>query len=536
MTLTITSTDASVSIRANQLENSRVIVAIDFLLNSDEHITAPFDKGISMAPKIEWRGADVIDTVIISTPEKQFDSDGKYTGFQFYKDKLTILYKLKETDHLKGITCIGSYVVCSEFCKPKQIYEVLHIDGNVTQDEIDKFDNSDSEFNLLKLLIFALFGGLILNFMPCVFPIISIKVFSIMKMSNAESSFIRKHALMNVFGNISTFATLGLILSLANIAIPGQMGWGFYMQSSAFVYCVFLLFLFCALYFFGIFNFSFNTPYPKVKYKGAYIGSFLSGVAGALTSTVCVGPFTAVAVGGALFSSNPFYTILILSVMGVGLSFPFILLSIYPNVSKYFPKPGKWLELTKFIMGFAMLLSCVWLIGILADQTNVTIALTISVISILISMLAFLKENIGIAHIKKLFFVLIMACACYGYKTITNTDKEQIVEWIPYNDNELKNAIDSGKPIFLDFTASWCLNCQFNKTVLESREIEDIFKQKGVILIRCDWTKRDREISDLMAKYDSAAVPLCVYYPGNGAPYKKLNTMITKQELLDLLG
>lgn len=523
--------------------NEKIFVAVDFKLDEGTHITAPLGKGKSIAPNISWNNAEVAN-VSWAKSKKLLESDGSESGYFGYEKNFSIIYELIVKDKSKPIDYDLFYVICGNACVPKHISNTLNLDGSLDIDEISNAfsPKAKSENGMIMMLLFGLLGGLILNFMPCVFPIVSIKIFSILKSSECSKKTIRWQFLVFSSGILTTFLGLCFILNLLKISTP-NIGWGFYMQEPTFVFALLLIFLICAMHFFEVFTFHLSMPKRfKFPIKNLYVSSYFSGIFSGIASSACVGPFAGIALAGALLYGTLFQSFLIFLSLGLGLSLPFLLVSLFPKLISKFPKPGKWLNIFKGLMGFAMLFSCIWTISILMDQ--IPLSKLTSLLTFLITFVAFfwiLNQSRESRIFKIISIIGIAGSTFLGFNTIFSNSPEkhslekQSIEWNEYSEKLFDESREKRIPIFLNFTASWCMNCQFNQGVFSDSEVINAFKKNGILAIKCDWTKRNDNITKLMAKYGSIAVPLNVYYPGDCSDFEILPTILTKKNLLNFI-
>jgi thiol:disulfide interchange protein DsbD len=512
-------------------------VSFDFEVGDGEHLTAPVGKGKSIAPNISWENAEVVD-VFWAKSEQLLDSDGQKSGYWGYSSNFSILYHLKAMNK-KPIKYHLSYVTCGDSCVPSQSDCTLELNGTLSNEEIRSVitleQSSALEFNFLIMIFCAIIGGLIMNCMPCIFPIISIKIFSILKSARAKKNEVRKQCIYFSAGTVSIFLLLGIIFASLRQVIT-NIGWGFYMQNPICVFILLIVFLLCSLHFFEILHFElFKINKIKVPVKNTYIASFFNGVLCGIVSSSCVGPFVGIAVAGAILYGNFIQSIVILASFGIGLSLPFLLLSIFPGFVNKIPKPGAWLILFKKLMGFAMLFSCIWPIWILMSQiSNLDVVCTIfSIISV--AMFCWILKQVKSLKIIPITGLLLSLLGGI-YNLIPNSSEHESIMWKDYSDEIFDNAKLEKLPIFLDFTASWCLNCQFNERLFNDHDIVEYFNKNKIIAIKCDWTNRNMKINTLMREHGAVAVPLYVYYPGNNKNYVILPSMLTKASLLKILN
>jgi thiol:disulfide interchange protein DsbD len=516
-------------------------VSLDFDLNKGEHISAPIGKGVGGAPKIVWQNAEKI-AEFWPKAGTILDFDGKPSSYIGYCKSFSIKYKLKIKEVKKPVKYEVSYVVCGDACIPKfESGTLQEANGKLSDKEItEAFGKSASESpwpGILLSILGGLLGGLILNCMPCVFPIITLKVFSIVKGAKHEKSEIRRHTLAYVSGIVVTFVVFGAIVMGIRKSFKG-IGWGFYMQDPTFVFCLLLLFLVSSLNFLGDF-FGNIMPSVRVKPKKNYVSDVFSGMLSVVASTACVGPFSGVAIASALLTDNLVHSLLLFLSLGIGLGLPFVLIAIFPNSARFIPKSGEWMLRFKEFMGFSMLLSCIWPFWVLMTQLPSASVIVIMVCCILISLFAWAwkhsKKTVLFKGIPLLGAVTSVAIGIYSTKNTPINAVSEIV-WLPYTDEIFDDLMIKREPVFLDFTATWCLTCKFNERLFSDSEVASAFLGKRIKALRCDWTNKNERITELLKSYGAVAIPLYVYYPGGGSEYIKLPTLLTKKELLKALN
>jgi thiol:disulfide interchange protein DsbD len=517
-----------------------VVVAADFEVQDGEHFSAMEGKGRGGAPRITWKNAEVLDIVWPQSVDIA-GPDGLPSGYKGYTSSFSVFYKLRILDKDSPVSYDMFYVVCSNSCIPQHKAGVLALNEMLTQEDLDGINwsnvekPSDAQSGFLLVLLFGLLGGVILNCMPCVFPVILIKIFTLMKVSDGMRRNIRIHGLASLLGMVSVFVILGTILSVLRPAISG-LGWGFHMQNPIVVYLMLLTFFACSLHFWGLLKFSISgLPRVKLEVNNKYVMSFLSGALGGLASSACVGPFSGVAIASALLNSSFAQSIAVFTAIGIGAGVPFLGLSIFPGIINKLPKPGKWLATFEEFMGFAMLLSCTWPIWILLSQISPAKVMLVISCCIVISLFAWLLNRFGSSRI---FRGVALAGICIsvlsgGYLTSGSKSNKEEIPWISYSDKVVDDAKAWGEAIFLNFTASWCLNCQFNETAFEDDDIIFEFQKRKIKAVKCDWTNKSDKIADMIKEYGAAAVPLYVYYPGKGKDFIVLPSILKKQTLLD---
>ncbi len=380
--------------------------------------------------------------------------------------------------------------------------------------------------SLIGTLLLALMGGLVLNLMPCVFPVLGIKILGFVNQSGSDKSKVVTHGLVFAAGVILSFwALAGALLALR--AGGAQLGWGFQLQSPAFVFGMATFLLIFALNLSGLFEVGLAATGVggSLQMKEGYAGSFFTGALAVLVATPCSAPFLAPALGAAL-SLSALESFLVFTAIAVGLALPYLLLSIFPQAIKMLPRPGAWMETFKQLMAFPLYATVGWLLWVLAGQTkdDDNALLFIAFGFVLVAMAAWAYGRFGQAHGKpgKQLFGRIAAVALLAAGLTTGwpksapaapTDGSYQVTWEKWSPEAVAAAQAAGRTVYVDFTARWCATCQTNKaTVFHSDAVLAQLQQKNVLLLKADWTNRDPKITAELAKWNRSAVPFNLIY------------------------
>ncbi len=399
-------------------------------------------------------------------------------------------------------------------------------------------------------LLLAFVGGLILNLMPCVFPVLGIKILGFVNQSGSDKGKVVQHGLVFAAGVLVSFwALAGLLLALR--AGGAQLGWGFQLQSAAFVFGMAAFLLIFALNLSGLFEIGLSATGAgaSLQSKEGLGGSFFTGALATLVATPCSAPFLAPALGAALTLSAA-GSLLVFTAIGVGLALPYLLLSAFPQAVKLLPRPGAWMETFKQLMAFPLYATVGWLLWVLAAQTKDDDQglLNIAFGFVVIAMAAWLYGRFGQAHGKpgRQAFGRVSAAALLAGGLWLGWPKEMRaadpaagyqVTWEKWSPEAVAAAQAAGKFAYVDFTARWCATCQTNKKlVFASRDVLDEFGAKGVVLFKADWTNRDALITAELAKWNRSAVPFnLIYAPGKPEPVV-LPELLTPGLVLDALA
>ena len=391
------------------------------------------------------------------------------------------------------------------------------VKGNLVA-SADSINIKKSNFDsILVILVMAFIGGFILNFMPCVLPVLTLKLSRILSNKYKDHSSIRFNFLLTTLGIVFSFICLAFItIGLKNIT--GEIGWGIQFQQPLFLFfLIFILIIFSL----NLFNFlEINLPsnlssninnYIKNKKHGI---AFFEGAFATLLATPCSAPFLGSAVSFAL-SSSFYITLSIFIVLGIGMSFPYILFIAFPSLVRFLPKPGTWMVYLKYFLGFGVMLTAVWLGYVCIMIVGLRI-FTVFILSIIILLLMFNKT----INKNKYGFLLIALLIITVFFTYTSKvlDKYSLdfsnnSEWVKYNSDSLLNYINGGSTVFIDITADWCVTCKVNKLlILNSKEFKNIAKNNNLILMRGDWTKPDNKITQFLQKSNRYGIPFNALY------------------------
>jgi len=411
---------------------------------------------------------------------------------------------------------------------------VLDIDGtgyNVSNGSFEDFN--EEGLSLITALIFALIGGLILNLMPCVFPVISLKVLSFVSMGGSSPGKIRNHALVFTVGVIASFMLIALTIVLLKQA-GNFVGWGFQLQSPLIVGLLSLVMVFISLVLISDNNFGESlTKLGNIgSSENGYYSSFLTGVLAVVVASPCTAPFMGAALGYALIQPSG-ETVPIFLSLSLGFSLPYLLLAANPKLIDFLPKPGDWMVTLKEFFAFPMLATALWLLWVFSLQVNqvLVIFLLIGWLLLALNFWIFQKDY---KTINKIIFLGISIFSMIYFLPETEdieTEKNTIIgsatEWYEGIEDDLR---DKNQPYFINFTAAWCITCQSNEITAFSKDgFKSLIEEKNIEYIKADWTNRNDAITRSLKKYGRSGVPFYVYWePGFENP-KILPAILTEQ-------
>jgi thiol:disulfide interchange protein/DsbC/DsbD-like thiol-disulfide interchange protein len=391
-------------------------------------------------------------------------------------------------------------------------------------------------------LVLAFLGGLILNLMPCVFPVLGIKILGFVNQAGADRRKVTLHGIVFTAGVLVSFWVLAGTLAVLR-AGGSQLGWGFQLQSPAFVFGLAAAMLVFALSMSGVFEFGLSATGigSQLQSKSGLTGSFLTGVLATVAATPCAAPFLAPALGAALALPTA-QSFAIFTVIGIGLSAPYLLLSAFPSAVKVLPRPGAWMETFKQAMAFPLYATVAYLVWVLAGQVQETglLAALFGFVLIAMAIWAYGRWNApgaspGRARFGKVACVVLLALGAWTGWPVSAAPSDIVWDkWSPETVNELRSE---NRIIYVDFTARWCATCQANKRlVFHSEDVLRAFREKHIATLRGDWTNKDPQITAELAAYHRAAVPFnLIWLPGHADPVI-LPELLSPSVVLEALG
>jgi thiol:disulfide interchange protein DsbD len=408
------------------------------------------------------------------------------------------------------------------------------------------------------MLLYAFIGGLILNIMPCVLPVIALKILGFVGESRSDPRHVRKLGLVYALGVLVSFATLAAVVIGVKTA-GHRAGWGMQFGSPVFVVCLTTLVMLVALNLFGVFEVTLGgralDAAGGLASKHGAAGAFFNGVLATALATPCTAPILSIALGFAFAQKAPVILLMFLAV-GVGLAAPYVVLSWNPAWLKFLPKPGAWMEKFKIAMGFPMLATAVWLFNLAAGSYGKSV-LWLGVFLVMVAFAAWIfGEFVQRGRTRKgvaLAILLILLIGSYAFALenqlnwrapITAPDttsplKESPdgIAWQRWSPEAVAKARSEGRPAIVDFTADWCLTCQVNKkTSIETSSVRAKLKSMNAVALLGDYTHFPENISAELNRFGRAGVPLVLIYPKNPAtPPIVLPEILTPGIVLDAL-
>ncbi|WP_417828482.1 protein-disulfide reductase DsbD family protein [Thalassospira sp.] len=406
--------------------------------------------------------------------------------------------------------------------------------------------------NLLLIGFFALLGGLILNVMPCVLPVLSIKVMSALKAREQDTNRVRVGFLASAAGIITSFWVIAAVLVGIKLA-GGTIGWGIQFQQPLFLTVMTIILALFALNMWGLFEISgpdqvgnaANDAIAREESQGRHISSnFLTGMFATLLATPCSAPFLGTAVGFAL-AGSVFDIFWIFTLLGIGLALPYFAIAIQPRVAHILPKPGRWMNGVKFVLGLALLGTAIWLLGVLSVQVGLTGAIVVGAGLVAGGLFVWartrttkLRPRFAYTAIAVLGFLVALFAPGFSQPPASTTANSLNgpLAWQAFAPETIDSLVAEGKTVLVDVTAEWCVTCQVNKKlVLEKPNISAALAEDNIILMQADWTRPDQKIADYLASYGRFGIPFNAVFGPESPDGIILSELLSENEVLKAL-
>lgn len=468
----------------------------------------------------------------------------------FY-DKVTIDFDLPKNTPAFDLQITSQGCADAGLCYPPQT-QTLHVDPNsglVETVNTAKINTIQTPTNieaatpaqtetiwLWQAMLLALAGGVILNLMPCVFPVLSIKI---MSLAQADSARLRLHGWAYTLGILVCFVGFASILLIARKS-GEAIGWGFQLQSPGIITALAYLFFVMGLSMSGVIHFgtSFMGAGQHLTQKSGLSGSFFTGALAALVASPCTAPFMGAALGFAL-TQPAISCLIVFAALGFGMALPLLLLCYLPTLAHRLPKPGLWMETLKEFLAFPLYLSAIWLLWVLGNQAGVSFMAAVCTGALAISFACWLLNRPtqeATRHINRAIALLAFLLAIFIPWQLLNKPQKPN-PWQAYTPELLSDLRAQGRPVFIDLTADWCLTCLANERLtLEKADVQAVFDEYKVATLKGDWTNRDPKISALLTEYGRSGVPLYLWFPaGKEGKAEVLPQILTPNIVIDAI-
>jgi len=549
-------------------DGKKLIIGVHFKIKSGWKIYGQVADGIGLPPSFDFAGSKNYLKHQVFWPEPEFEEEkiGKNSiKYYVYKSDviLPIEIDLAKINEPTEITLKLDYGLCKDICVPASETFSLKISDAIDQEalqEIQKFypkkiiaDTTETKTveeiksptghnpHLIFIILLAILGGAILNIMPCVLPILSIKLLSIINHSGAPISKIRFAFLSTILGILSCFLIFAFLAS--TIKFTGNaLGWGLQFQNPYFLIFLIVILILLIGNLLGVFEITFEQIIATIlnkkisdneKKNNIFVPNFLSGILAVLLATPCSAPFLGSAISFALIQ-NFFIIFLIFLSIGVGFASPYIVLLIRPKLVYFLPKPGSWMLQVKQLMAGFLAATVIWLIYVLSHNIGAMPSFLVGVLAVAILFSLKIKS-----YFFKYLMMALITISIFSFPI--DLQNKQIVEkqaydqiWISFDEVKLYQFVSQGKVVVVDITADWCITCKFNKIrVLQDQEIMVKLKGGDIIAMRGDITKPNEEIMNFLRKNNRFAIPFNAVYGPSARAGLLTSELLTKNELLE---
>jgi len=511
----------------------------------------------TISASIEWAGFSGIDTESLYFYPEEEGLISSAAAQNFVLSDSTLIVSMQKSEYHEGPVDRLSGVLSYEagFAAAGDA-KAIFLDSAIkpaASGSATYASGGEASIGFAQALLFAFVGGMILNLMPCVFPILSIKVLGFVQQSGEDNKKAFAHGLTFAGGVLASFWVLaGALIALR--AGGESLGWGFQLQSPYFVGALLLIMFLLGLSLVGVFEIGTSAIGLAGKVKGeGYGGSFFSGVLATAVATPCTGPFMGPALGFAL-TLSAFQSMTVFTFLALGMAAPYVILSSFPKLIEKLPRPGAWMETFKQVMSFPMFATCIWLIWLMVAHVGndglIMVLGGLLVVAIGAWVYGRWSTPVKPVRTRRVSTIVAAVIAVIGVWMLMPSEEATSavateeaggpdkygVFWENFSPELVASARQEGKPVFIDFTAKWCLTCKANKAVVfASSEVKNRFDELGVVMVKADWTKRNPVITDALEEFGRSGVPLYVLYDGKSDKPKILPELLNPGIVLDAL-
>jgi thiol:disulfide interchange protein DsbD len=470
-------------------------------------------------------------------------AQGEVSGISPQKWKLLqqgLLLRLKPGKNARGLHALNGVLVIESAGAPAQALEIAAKPGGVPDFGIDE------ELSLPVALVFALLGGLILNLMPCVLPILAMKALAVVSKSGRETSEVRAESLAYGVGVVLSFAALGAAVLVLR-AGGHALGWGFQLQEPAAVAGFALLVFAIGLNLSGVYEIPGIGAGEALVRRGGTAGALFTGVLAVAVAAPCTAPFMAAALGYALAQTAVIAGFVFVA-LGIGFAAPFVAIGFWPALLRLLPKPGVWMTRFRQLLAFPMYATALWLVWVLSlesDPNHVAIALSAALVLAFALWLLGSSQDLAsrrrraLASLALALVVIVFAALSplLGTRQTGSRSSALGIPSQPYTETRLNALREEKRAVFVDATAAWCVTCLVNEQVaLDRAAVRDAFAEKRISLLVADWTSRDPEVTALLQKHARSGVPLYLYYSPGAADAVVLPQILTPDSVLQTIN
>lgn len=488
----------------------------------------PFERGAVKAAEPQRPRVGLAGASFSLTPDLQSLGDASLAGLVVYEaqENGAWVHRGVEIEARPGEAIAATDTSAAQFSDD---YSLAELEGSSAPAAVSA--ENLTGIALLAALGLAFLGGLILNIMPCVLPVLSVKALQFA--GGAHSGDARRHGLLYFAGVMVTFLALAGVL----IALRGAgeaVGWGFQLQTPWVTSLLALLFFVIGLNLLGVFEFGSGAQDvgSDLASRGGDAGAFFTGALAVVAATPCTAPFMASAIGAAL-TQSAFTTLLIFAALGLGFALPLTLLHFMPGLQRLIPKPGVWMDRVKNVLAFPMFATAVWLLWVLTEQAGSDGVAALLLMFVAVGLVV-LASRWGRAWTIAALLVLGVTGA-FVWQPLLGVERQDVLVSEPWSEARVEELQNDGRAVFVNFTAAWCVTCKVNEAAAFTPNVAVGFANSGTAYLVGDWTNRDEAIAAELAKHGRAGVPLYLYYPADGSGPRVLPQVLSESLMLQTI-
>ena len=486
-----------------------------------------------------------IHNMVFSDSQNKFDEFFNENMEIFY-DSATMTAAYVSSDKILQLKLLSQGCADIGFCYPPQEQWIqINLETSkveIYQNQPNSFTNSQTStknISMFAAMLGAFLGGLILNLMPCVFPVLSIKAMSFMQTHQTNRE-LRIHATTYTIGVVTSFLIIATTM-LSLRAAGSAVGWGFQLQSPQFLIILAYLFFIIGMTFLGFVNVGSKLMSigQSIDSQSSLQSSFFTGVLAVIIASPCTAPFMGPALGFAIYQPTGI-ALAVFAMLGFGMALPFVVLILIPKTKSLLPRPGLWMEQFKQFLAFPMFFTTAWLLWVIGRQTDTTVLSLVVVGLIFISIgiwinqiLVQLKSGRSYSLLKVIAVAMIIPAL--ALPLMNEEEREGTVLWIDYDAKTLATLRAEGRPVFINLTADWCITCLANEKVAFTEMFYTEMEKNNIVYLKGDWTNQDKEITSLLNEHNRNGVPLYLMYPKNGGSPEVLPQILLEQTLLEAI-
>ena len=486
-----------------------------------------------------------IHNMVFSDSQNKFDEFFNENMEIFY-DSATMTAAYVSSDKILQLKLLSQGCADIGFCYPPQEQWIqINLETSkieIYQDQPNSFTNSQTStknISMFAAMLGAFLGGLILNLMPCVFPVLSIKAMSFMQTHQTNRE-LRIHATTYTIGVVTSFLIIATTM-LSLRAAGSAVGWGFQLQSPQFLIILAYLFFIIGMTFLGFVNVGSKLMSigQSIDSQSSLQSSFFTGVLAVIIASPCTAPFMGPALGFAIYQPTGI-ALAVFAMLGFGMALPFVVLILIPKTKSLLPRPGLWMEQFKQFLAFPMFFTTAWLLWVIGRQTDTTVLSLVVVGLIFISMGIWINQILvqlksGRSHSLLKVIAVAMIIPALALPLMNEEEREGTEFWIDYDAKTLATLRAEGRPVFINLTADWCITCLANEKVAFTEMFYTEMEKNNIVYLKGDWTNQDKEITSLLNEHNRNGVPLYLMYPKNGGSPEVLPQILLEQTLLEAI-